>query len=500
MHRLLLIAAILCSSCQSSNRLWVNSDPALPRVDREFRAAWIASVANINWPSRPGLSPEAQRAEALTLLDMLQELHYNAVILQVRPQCDALYPSTLEPWSYYLTGAQGVAPDPPYDPLRFWIEEAHARGLELHAWLNPYRAHHSTGGTVSEHSIIRKKPGLVVALENGFWWMDPAQSGTQDHSYAVVMDLVDRYDLDGIHFDDYFYPYPSYNGGKDFPDEKSWQAYQAGGGSLTRGDWRREAVNTFIKRVYRGIKKRKPYVKFGLSPFGIWRPNHPASIQGFDQYDQLYADARLWLQEGWIDYWTPQLYWPINQIPQSFPVLLGWWIRQNVKGRHIWPGLSIGRLSDTLAADEIQNQIMISRGMLPDAPGTVHWSIGPVQRNDTLRTALGTGPYRRPALVPAMPWLHRKRPKAPTVTIATEADHEIKVAWSVPAIDMQIGRFVLHTRYGNDWSSRVLPSIQRDLIIARSREDKKGRLNRLLLSTIDRYGQESRPFDAEVNR
>ncbi|HSO78420.1 MAG TPA: family 10 glycosylhydrolase, partial [Bacteroidales bacterium] len=279
---LIMVTAILVvtlTKCVTA-RPAVTGDPSgrTPSAEREFRAAWVATVANINWPSKPGLPVADQKREALELLDLLYKNHFNAVVFQVRPHTDAMYKSELEPWSYYLTGEQGMAPDPYYDPLEFWIEEAHKRGIELHAWLNPYRAHHPAGGEVTETSIVKKHPELVIKLEQGYWWMDPAKQGTQDHSYNVVMDLVRRYDLDGIHFDDYFYPYPDYNNFKDFPDDESWQAYLAGGGKLSRGDWRREAVNTFIERLYKGIKAEKPYVKFGLSPFGIWQPFNPPAI------------------------------------------------------------------------------------------------------------------------------------------------------------------------------------------------------------------------------
>ena len=339
---------IVFAGCVSTKPA-VTGDPygRTPSAEREFRAAWVATVDNINWPSKPGLPVEEQKKEAIKLLDLLYENNFNAVVFQVRPQCDAMYRSDLEPWSYYLTGEQGKAPEPYYDPLEFWIEEAHKRGIELHAWLNPYRAHHPTGGEVTDASIVKKRPDLVVKLgEEGYWWMDPALKGTQDHSYNVVMDLVSRYDLDGIHFDDYFYPYPDYNNNKDFPDDESWQAYQQGGGKLSRGDWRRDAVNTFIERLYKGIKAEKPYVKFGLSPFGIWQPYNPPAIGGsFNQHETLYADAKLWLNKGWIDYYSPQLYWPINQLAQSYPVLLGWWKDQNLKGRHLWPGINLSNQS-----------------------------------------------------------------------------------------------------------------------------------------------------------
>ncbi|MCO6477734.1 MAG: DUF1343 domain-containing protein [Phaeodactylibacter sp.] len=434
--------------------------PTLPAPEREFRAAWVATVANINWPSKRGLPVEQQKAEAIALLDLLADNNFNAVIFQVRPQADALYDSNLEPWSYYLTGEQGKAPEPYYDPLEFWVAEAHARGLELHAWLNPYRAHHTAGGEVSDSSIVRRKPGLVVELANGMWWMDPALPETQDHSHAVVMDIVRRYDVDGIHFDDYFYPYPSYNDGRDFPDSISWLAYQAAGGELSRGDWRRQAVNRFMERVYTSIKAEKPHVKFGLSPFGIWRPNHPPSIKGFDQYDQLYADARLWLNEGWIDYFTPQLYWPVNQIPQSFPVLLGWWKQENTHGRHLWPGMSVGRISGEKGADEVINQIMITRGMVPEAPGHVHWSIGPLVRSDSLLQAIATGPYQKQALAPPSPWLDKSRPPAPEVDMDVEMADGQLMAKVYPARTEKAFRWVAYFRYGGVWDYQVINSGQ----------------------------------------
>ena len=283
-------------SCKSTKSV-ITPDftPPEPKAEREFRAAWVATVANINWPSKRDLTTEQQQKEAIDLLDFLKAHNFNAVIFQVRPQADALYKTDLEPWSYYLTGEQGKAPEPFYDPLEFWIKAAHDRGLELHVWLNPYRAHHVAGGEVSEHSIVKKKPELVVHLKEGYWWFDPSLKGTQDHSANVVMDIVKRYDIDGVHFDDYFYPYPSYNKNEDFPDSHSWSAYMAGGGKLSKSDWRRESVNSFISRLYSQIKAEKKHVKFGLSPFGIWKPGYPESIAGFDQHEVLYADAKLWL-------------------------------------------------------------------------------------------------------------------------------------------------------------------------------------------------------------
>jgi uncharacterized lipoprotein YddW (UPF0748 family) len=490
--RLLLGSAVIfLFSCRTAKTPVKQDSQALPAVEREFRAAWVATVANINWPSKPGLSTDSQQKEAIYLLDFLKQQNFNAVILQVRPQADALYKSDLEPWSYYLSGVQGQAPVPFYDPLEFWTEEAHNRGIELHVWLNPYRAHHKSGGPVSEHSVVKKHPELVVYLKEGYWWMDPGKKETQDLTTNVIMDLVKRYDIDGVHFDDYFYPYPSYNLGEDFPDSSSWNAYVNHGGKLSRGDWRRENVNTLIKRLYAEIKKEKAHVKFGLSPFGIWRPGHPASVEGFDQYSQLYADAKLWLNEGWIDYFTPQLYWPINRYAQSFPVLLGWWQEQNWKGRHLWPGISVGRDTGAVTVNETINQIMITRGMVPQSPGVVHWSIGPVTKNTKLQTSLLSGAYRKPALVPASPWMDAIRPLPPVMTSNNDND-SVRISWTHPD-EKDVFKYVVYYKYGNRWSYSVLTRQTKNFHLPTTIVDGKTtqRLTALMLSAVDRVGNES---------
>ena len=373
-----------------------------PISAKEFRGAWVATVANITWPSKPGLSTDQQKQEAIKLLNFLQEHNFNAVILQVRPQADALYASQYEPWSYYLTGQQDLAPNPYYDPLQFWIDEAHQRKIELHAWLNPYRALHSTAKNNSAKAIFKAHPDWAIELANGMVWLDPANVEAQQHSLNVVRDLVSRYNIDGIHFDDYFYPYDSYNEGKDFPDDVSWNKYKASGGYLSRGDWRRQHVNEFIQSVHSVIQQTKPNVQFGVSPFGIWRPGFPGSVSGYDQYDKLYADAQLWLKEGWVDYFAPQLYWPIGADEQSFSELLGWWENQNPKQRNIWPGINIGLEKDW--PNEIENQIRITRGINPVSHGTIAWSLGTLMQNKQLANQLKETVYALPALVPPNQW------------------------------------------------------------------------------------------------
>ena len=447
---LCLAVTLWLSACRTSRQTPQPVITSLPQVEREFRAAWVATVANINWPSKPGLPVDSQQKEAIRLLDFLKAHHFNAVILQVRPQADALYKSELEPWSYFLTGEQGKAPEPFYDPLQFWVEESHQRSLELHVWLNPYRAHHISGGEVRETSIVKKKPGLVHHLKEGYWWFDPSLKGTRDHSTDVVMDIVKRYDIDGVHFDDYFYPYPSYNLNEDFPDSTSWKAYQEGGGKLSRGDWRRESVNVFIRDLYEKIKQEKKHVKFGLSPFGIWRPGYPPSVSGFDQHNVLYADARKWLNEGWVDYFSPQLYWPIGRVSQSFPVLLGWWSGENKKERHLWPGMSVGRDTSVRSVNETINQVMITRGMLPESMGAIHWSISSVVLNPNLSRSLLNGPYQKQALVPASPWLDASPPGKPSIDL-TQSKGSMKLSW-VHRQDEDLLQTVIYTQYGKTWS------------------------------------------------
>lgn len=492
---ILIVAVVFVGFLQNSNAQnpeELKNKP--PKAMREFRAAWIASVSNINWPSKPGLTTVEQQQEAINLLNLLQRLNFNAAILQIRPQTDALYKSDLEPWSYFLTGKQGKAPDPYYDPLEFWIEEAHNRGIELHVWLNPYRAHHTSGGEESATSVVKAKPNLVVKLKDGQYWMDPSKKEVQDHSAAVVRDIVKRYDIDGVHFDDYFYPYESYNGGADFPDTDSWNAYQKSGGKLLRGHWRRESVNIFIERVYNEIKEEKKYVKFGISPFGIWRPGYPESIEGMDQYDKLYADAKLWLNKGWMDYFSPQLYWTINGQKQSFPVLLGWWQSENTKGKHLWPGMNIGLGGDDKNTDEIVNQIMITRGILPNSNGALHWSIAGLVKHEKLRQGLIDGPYQKQALVPESEWLDRKAPDKPIVTVAPN-NQMLQIRWNHPD-KTDVFKWVVYFKYGDKWNYKIMNRNDTNLDIMVAINKSATSKDKLLLTAfgvtaIDRTGNES---------
>lgn len=466
---------------------------AAPPLQREFRGAWVASVANIDWPTRPGLSTAEQKAELLSILDRAVELRLNAIILQVRPAADALYASPYEPWSEYLTGEMGRAPEPFYDPLEFAIGEAHRRGLELHAWFNPYRAHHpSARSAISADHISRTRPEIVRQY-GSYLWMDPGEPDVQEHSLRVMLDVVRRYDVDGIHLDDYFYPYPEVDTAKrpiPFPDERSWQRYRGAGGTLERDDWRRRNVDDFIERLYREVKAEKPWVKVGISPFGIWRPGNPPQTQtGFDQYAQLYADARKWLVNGWLDYFTPQLYWPIAQTQQSYPVLLRWWVEQNPLGRHIWPGNFTSRVQSGATphwpAREVLAQIYVTRGQA-GATGNVHFSMRALMSDpDSLSTRLIREAYTEPALPPASPWLSRERPAAPCVRIETTDAAALHLSLT-PRGGTQPFWWVVRVEGAQGWMQHVVPGWQRSLTLPAAH----GALRRVVVSAVDRTGNE----------
>jgi uncharacterized lipoprotein YddW (UPF0748 family) len=400
-----------------------------PEPPREFRGAWIAAVAsNQDWPSEPGLPVAQQKAELISLLDRAAQLHFNAIIFQVRPAADALYASPIEPWSERITGTQGKSPEPFYDPLAFAIAEAHKRGMELHAWFNPFRATHPLAESrVALNHISKTHPELVRQYGRQLV-LDPGEPAAQAHTLAVVMDVVNRYDIDGVTFDDYFYPYPEKDAAGrtvDFPDDASWQKYGLHSG-LSRADWRRQNVNQFIQKVYQSIKAAKPWVKFGVSPFGIWHPGFPMQIKGLDAYDSLYADSRLWLANGWLDYFAPQLYWPVDDSAQSFPVLLNWWASQNVKGRHVWPGLNDVKAGHEYSAGEIPRQMQIARAQ--SAGGEVHFHLRSVLDNQALAISIRSA-YAQPALVPASPWLDSLPPEQPKIIVAENTPANLQARW-----------------------------------------------------------------------
>ena len=377
----------------------------------EFRGVWIATVANIDWPEKNEYNVEKQKADFIEQLDMHVANGMNAVIVQVRPATDAFYPSPYEPWSQWLTGKQGKAPFPFYDPLQFMIEESHKRGLEFHAWLNPYRANFSIGtASIAPDHVTKKHPDWFLNY-GGKTYFDPGNKEGQQWVLNVIRDIVKRYNVDAIHMDDYFYPYKI--AGKEFPDSKSYARDPRG---LSKDDWRRSNVDTVISKIAQVISEEKPWVKFGISPFGVWRnqsddPMGSNTKAGVTNYDDLYADILLWLEEGWIDYVAPQLYWETGHKLAAFETLVDWW-SQHTYGRHLYIGQGIYRALEKGASrvawkdpDELPNQIKILRSN-PNIHGSIYFSSRSFESNpngwvDSLRNNY----YSNQAEIPPMEWL-----------------------------------------------------------------------------------------------
>lgn len=444
---------------------------------REFRAAWVTSVWNKDWPSKAGLSSQQQQAEFITILDKLQALNFNALILQVRPEGDALYQSSIDPWSHWLTGTQGKAPSPFYDPLEFAIAECHKRNIELHAWFNPYRARTSRSTVNVAPHIAATNPQAVYIWGNQLW-MDPGLKLVQDRTYNVILDVVRRYNVDGIHLDDYFYPYPI--AGQTFPDQETYQAYRRSGGTLSLGDWRRDNVNQLVQRLATGIRALKPHVKFGISPFGIYRPGQPPQIRGLDAYDQLYADALKWFQQGWVDYLAPQLYWRIDPPEQSYPVLLNWWADNNPQQRHLYIGNTLAQLDGkSWELNEIERQIEITRQLQPKlALGNIFFSMGMLLENRQGVSDRFQGlTYQTPALAPTLNWFNTTRPQPPSDVRVRDR----QLTWNHTQSDVR--SWSLYQQVNNQWRlQQILPGSLRAVNL---------QPGRYALCAVNRLAQES---------
>lgn len=383
----------------------------------EFRGVWIATVDNIDWPPR-GSGTEEQKADFIRQLDLHKKLGMNAIIAQVRPAADAFYPSPYEPWSQWLTGVQGQPPAPYYDPLQFMIDETHKRGMEFHAWLNPYRANFNVNNaSIAADHVTRIHPEWFLTYGDKKYF-DPGNKQAQEFTVKVVRDIVKRYDIDAIHMDDYFYPYRI--PGKEFPDETS---YRNSGSTLKKDDWRRSNVDAIIHALSTAIKQEKKMCRFGISPFSVWRnkkddPEGSDSKAGQTNYDDLFADILLWLKKGWIDYVAPQLYLEIGHDKVAYEKLLDWWSRRSY-GKHIYIGHGIYRAGGKEAGwnnpDQIPNQIKLLR-RYPNVHGSIYFSSktfnnNPYGWNDSLQNTY----YRYPALLPPMRWIDNEKPWPPIV-------------------------------------------------------------------------------------
>ncbi len=468
-----------------------------PPVEREFRAVWVATVDNIDFPTRKNLSIDAQKTEIVAILDLAKKLRLNAVVFQVRPMTDAVYASKIEPWSEFLTGEMGRGQA--FDPLEFLVAEAHKRGILVHAWFNPYRAYHPSAKTMSDDHVSKTKPSMVRQYGR-YMWLDPTDPAAREHSVKVIADVVRRYDIDGVHFDDYFYPYAEVDaGGKkiDFPDEVNWNRYLENIATinktalkkrraLDRGDWRRFQVNGLIEEVGREIKRVKPEIVYGISPFGIWQPMPEKDIAGFNAYAELYADARKWLQDGTVDYLAPQLYWETARKGVSFPVLLDWWKSQNVKKRHIWPGVAAYRIGSTptFNAGEIASQIGVTR-QDEHTRGAIYFSQKSI-RNDMggIQNKLRDTIYKSDAITPPFPWITTKRPASPKVTVKRNTTH-VNVIWSEKG-SRKAFWFVVYAKDKNGWNTSILPASERSIVLSAARQIEK-----VIVKSVDRLGNES---------
>ena len=479
-----VLATCLLAACSRENDITnppvIKPDTNPPALQRETRGLWVATVANIDWPSRSSLSAEQQRAELVSILDRAAAVGFNTIVFHVRPAADAVYRSSIEPWGAMLSGTQGT--DPGYDPLAFVVQEAHARGLQLHAWINPFRAGNTADSArLSPKHLFTIRRDLVRVYGSQLW-LDPGESDVQDHVMRVVADIVQRYDIDGIHADDYFYPYPETDAANrplSFPDGNT---YARSGTSLTLGDWRRANVDRFVERLYREVHALKPVLPVGISPFGIWRPGSPNGVVGLDAYATIYADSRKWLDQGWVDYLAPQLYWSITAPQQSFPALLDWWLQQNVRGRHVWPGLAAYRVADgtgsAFGASEIASQVGLTRARSGGTGHLLYNTTSTLTRNGgTVATSLSEL-YRTRALPPAYPWLDATPAPAPGITVVGSSltivpvDGEQARWWSVRA----------HSASG--WTTTTFFGTERSVPVAASTD-------RVIVNAVDAAGNVS---------
>ncbi|WP_128331636.1 glycoside hydrolase family 10 protein [Apibacter sp. HY039] len=372
--KLILTLLIIANFVSGQPKQTVNStDVNLNKEVKEFRGVWVASFLNIDWPTKTGLSAEQQKKEFLTILDNVQKWNMNAIVLQVKPTSDAFYKSKLSPWSRYLSGKQGV--DPGYDPLEFIITEAHKRNIEIHAWFNPFRlsAKNADLNVLSIDNIAFKHPNWVVRYANQLY-LNPGIPEVSTHVIECIMEVVKNYNIDGVHLDDYFYPYKV--GNLEYPDYKEYAKY--GITFASKADWRRNNINTFVKKLYKSIKSENKNIEFGISPFGVWRnqTNDPrgSDTKALQNYDDLYADVLYWMQNGWIDYIAPQLYWHRGNTSADYSTLIEWW--NNVaKLTHtkLYIGLAAYRVNEWKNPDELIEQVKLNKNY-PEVKGNIFFS------------------------------------------------------------------------------------------------------------------------------
>lgn len=479
----------------------VQTGSAYPK--REFRAAWIQSV---NGQFR-GMPTEKLKQNLIGQLNSLQKAGINAIIFQVRPEADALYASRLEPWSRFLTGVQGKAPEPYWDPMQFMIDECHKRGMEFHAWINPYRTKTTLKSELAPNHVYNIHPEWFVTYGDQLYF-DPALPESRRHICMVVSDIVSRYDVDAIHMDDYFYPYPIK--GKDFPDDASFARF--GGGFSNKGDWRRSNVNVLIKKLHETIREIKPWVKFGVSPFGIYRNESSdplgSKTKGLQNYDDLYADVLLWAREGWIDYNIPQIYWHIGHPVADYETLVKWWAR-NTENRPLFIGQSVmNTVQNTDPKNPSINQLprkMALQRAYQTIGGSCQWPASAVVENvGKYRDALIAEYHKYPALPPVFDFIDNEAPAKVRKMKPVWTEDGYILFWTAPKYKEEMNRAVQYVVYRFNDKEKVniddpshIVAITRDNFYKLPYEDGKTKY-RYVVTALDRLHNESKSVGKKI--
>ncbi len=506
MKRFLLI----CLALSVTANIALGAKKSKKTHSREFRAVWVATVNNIDWPSRPGLSVEQQKTEIRKLLDLHKSDGMNAIIMQVRPSADAFYSSPTEPWSRYLQGNQGTAPEPFYDPLDYFIEQCHLRGMEFHPWFNPYRIKQSPKDQLVPQHIFNRHPDWGWSYGDRTYF-DPGQPEVRNYLTDVVRDVVQRYDIDAIHFDDYFYPYKIE--GEPLPDAKTFKQFPRNFKPSQIDDWRRDNVNIIIQMLNQTIKEVKPWVKFGISPFGVWRngtsdPEGSNTRAGTTNYDDLYADIIHWLREGWIDYALPQLYWEIGHPSVDFSELATWWGNHTYQ-RAMYIGHALYKLDQASKSaawrepDELIKQIQIVRAN-PKLSGSAWYSSVHFKRNlNGLREKMQLNGYQYQAIIPTMPWIDNTPPEMPQHLRLQNTEGGQLLTWqkNEKAKPMEQARFF--AIYGSSKKSKVKkcdPSVLIDItgsnkLFFKEQNGRKSKKFYYSVTALDRGNNESIPSE-----
>lgn len=474
-----------------------------PYPKREFRGAWIQAV---NGQFR-GIPTEKLKQTLIDQLNSLQGAGINAIIFQVRPEADALYASQLEPWSRFLTGVQGQAPSPYWDPMQFMIDECHKRGMEFHAWINPYRVKTSLKSELSANHLYNIHPEWFVTYNNQLFF-DPALPESRRHICMVVADIVSRYDVDAIHMDDYFYPYPAK--GMDFPDDASFARY--GGGFTNRADWRRSNVNILIQKIHETIRGLKPWVKFGISPFGIYRneKNDPlgSKTNGLQNYDDLYADVLLWARNGWVDYNIPQIYWQIGHPAADYEILVKWWAK-NTENRPLFIGQSVmNTIQNADPKNPSMNQLprkMALERAYQTIGGSCQWPASAVVENaGKYRDALVQEYHKYPALVPVFDFMDDKAPGKVRKVKKVWTEDGYMLFWTAPKAKDEMDRAVQYVVYRFDDKEKVniddashIVAVTRNNFYKLPYKDGKNKY-RYVVTALDRLHNESKSVSKKV--